>query len=481
MADDEDLRLCSECIRESVLQQEVVRAGATGTCMSCGEVNRSIGIAALADRIRPVFERHYELSPDEPDDMESAMIRHGVGFPWFRDGDPPEYLIQEMAEIPEDAARAIVASLEERADFEMEFESRDGNPYGDEARYITRPFDETVVSGKWRLLEKQVHHRARFFNSSVSNYLAELFEGIIDHKATRATHAVRLIAAGRKVYRARVARTWTEVGEILGNLPAGMGSPPGRVAKAGRMNATGIGVFYGALQRNTCLAEVRAPVGAQVVMGTFSFLRPVRVLNLTALENLAVPKSWFDLNYEKAAEQSAFLRLLSRQFAAPVLPGDEDFEYLLPQVVCEYLSEVVRLDGVLYSSSQTGGKGTNLVLFPRAAVVELLPRGTETSLGTSFDEDQAPILEITTAPPEEANSPDKGVWGIDFDHMDTSTFSASDFEELEDLTLPKPSLKFIFDSVEVTEIRGVAYKQSRVPIPALRSERSPRRRQPPEF
>ena len=51
MADDGDLRLCSECIRESVLQHEVVRAGATGTCMSCGEVNRSIGIAALADRI----------------------------------------------------------------------------------------------------------------------------------------------------------------------------------------------------------------------------------------------------------------------------------------------------------------------------------------------------------------------------------------------------------------------------------------------
>lgn len=477
MDNGDEPRLCSECISEQILQREVVWGGVTGTCLSCGEINLSIGVTALADRIRPVFERHYELSPDQPDEMESAMLRHGMDSGWYRDGDPPEYLIQEMAGIPEEAARAVVASLEERADFDMESE----NPYGDEARYNSRPFDETPVSAKWRLLEKQVHHRARFFNSSVSTYLGELFEGILDHKISRATHAVRLIGAGRKVYRARVARTWKEVGEVLGGLPGTMGSPPGRIAKAGRMNATGIGVFYGALQRNTCLAEVRAPVGAQVVMGTFEFLRPVRVLNLTALENLAVPKSWFDANYEKAAEQSAFLGLLSRQFSAPVLPGDEDFEYLLPQVVCEYLSEVVGVDGVLYSSSQTGGKGTNLVLFPRAAVVEPLPRGTVTSLGTSFDEDQAPILEITTAPPGEQISHNLDIWGFDSDQVDLNSFSTPNLGDLDEVTTPKPVLKFIFDSVEVTEIRGVAYKQNRVPLPSQRSERSPRRPQSTDF
>ena len=473
----DELSLCFNCIGEPVLKKEVHQSGVAGTCMECGQHTTSITVSALADRIQPVFERHFVLSPDGPDDLESAMLRHGFGDPWYRDGDPPDYLIQDLAQIPESAAKEVVDSLSERDDSDQHSE----NPYGDEARYFSRTEDDASVWEKWRMLERQVHHRGRFFNSFVSAYLDELFEGVLQHKTSKSAHAVSSIAAGREIYRARVASRWTDIEGILQALPGSMGSPPGRIAKAGRMNATGIGVFYGALAFNTCIAEVRAPVGAQVIIGKFQLLRPVKVLNLRALAKRKVTKSLFDPEYTSEAEQSAFLKLMSSQFSAPVLPGDEDFDYLLPQVICEYLSEVVGLDGVLYSSSQTGGKGTNLALFPKAAVIEAFPAGMMTSLGSSFDEDQSPTLEVTTPSTDETEAVGNDIWGLRRAATQENPFWVPDLSELGDLTAPKPALKFMLDSVEVSEIKGIAYKQVREKIPQSVSVRSKNRDRHSDF
>src|SRR3954470_5589142 len=65
-----------------------------------------------------------------------------------------------------------------------------------------------------------------------------------------------------------------------------VGPPPPARAMAGRMNARGISVFYGALEAATAVAEVRPPVGSKVLVVRFEILRPVRLLDVEALRAL---------------------------------------------------------------------------------------------------------------------------------------------------------------------------------------------------
>ena len=45
------------------------------------------------------------------------------------------------------------------------------------------------------------------------------------------------------------------------------------VGEGWTLNAEGIPVFYGALEKDTCVSEVRAPVGSNVVLARFRLLR----------------------------------------------------------------------------------------------------------------------------------------------------------------------------------------------------------------
>jgi hypothetical protein len=52
------------------------------------------------------------------------------------------------------------------------------------------------------------------------------------------------------------------------------------------MSAAGVSVFYGATDRDVALVEVRPPVGSKVLIGCFEVIRPLRLLDLPALNEL---------------------------------------------------------------------------------------------------------------------------------------------------------------------------------------------------
>ena len=104
------------------------------------------------------------------------------------------------------------------------------------------------------------------------------------------------------------------------------------------MNAAGIPVFYGALDEDTCVAEVRAPVGSYVVVAKFEVLQPLRLLDFDSLKKVYVEGSHFDPDYAWRLGRASFLERLVREMSRPVMPGDEAFEYLVTQAVAEYLA-----------------------------------------------------------------------------------------------------------------------------------------------
>ena len=89
------------------------------------------------------------------------------------------------------------------------------------------------------------------------------------------------------LYRARTFQSDASLEKALERSSETLGSPPSELAMPGRMNAHGISVFYGANQQLVALAEVRPPVGAQVAIGRFEIVRPLRLLDLSALDGVA--------------------------------------------------------------------------------------------------------------------------------------------------------------------------------------------------
>ena len=183
------------------------------------------------------------------------------------------------------------------------------------------------------------------------------------------------------LHRARVFQSSIKLEEALKRPDLELGPPPAFSASHGRMNPHGVSVFYGATSATVALAEVRPPVGSDVVVGRFEIIRHIRLLDIQALRQLNVEGSIFDRAYLERRQKAKFLGWLSRRITQPVLPNDEPFEYLPTQAIADFLATRtdLELDGIIYPSVQ-GAKGSaNVVLFHKASRVRSLdiPDGTE--------------------------------------------------------------------------------------------------------
>ncbi len=144
------------------------------------------------------------------------------------------------------------------------------------------------------------------------------------------------------------------------------------------MNARGIPVFYGATTPDIAIAEIRPAVGTYVVVAKFIPLKPLRILEMSALDTLGqVSGSLFDSAMEEKLSTASFLRKLSRKLTLPVA-GNADNEYLITQAAAEYLSVAVacELDGLSFKSTQQAAEknekssSLNIVLFSKSSSVQ---------------------------------------------------------------------------------------------------------------
>ena len=146
-------------------------------------------------------------------------------------------------------------------------------------------------------LRKLAEDRGAVFSRAAARLLKSVFDGIGGLK-TRDGRPL-IVNAGPKrrwheLYRARVFQSLDNLGGALIEPDRHLGSPPSRLANAGRMNARGISVFYGSKTPEVALAEVRPPVGAQVAVARFDIIRLIRLLDLTAFDGVILKGSFFE-------------------------------------------------------------------------------------------------------------------------------------------------------------------------------------------
>ena len=468
---DQPKWVCHECIGDWFLASEVKTQYIPAMCSYCGGTREAVTLEKLADRTHDTLQKHFELTPDHPSEPYE-YVEAGEGR-WERRGDPVEYAMAEMAGLEQNVADDVRALLSDQHGYRA---VRGGmeDPYGRDAMYESRGPNDLGFRYTWSELRREVRSRSRFFSTEAEEMLRFIFGDISAHKASDDRPVVREIGPGEKdafVWRARAAQSDEELKTILSSPSREMSAPPSKLAKPGRMNAQGIPVFYGAMDKDTCVSEVRAPVGARVVVGKFDLLRPVLLLDLDALSNVYARGSYFDPKYSEREGRAEFFRHLVKEISRPALPQDEALEYISTQAVAEYLAHKVapRIDGIIFRSSQTGGDSRNLVLFNHARRVEQhnLPEGTSVEVllsrhGLNDPEDEyGDILVAETVPsnPPEEESP-SGKVGKRRRPIRMSI--GGDPEELEDDV--QPSLRLDMKSLQVLAIEAVTYASKRLSV-----------------
>ena len=134
-------------------------------------------------------------------------------------------------------------------------------------------------------------------------------------------------------------------------------APPVEYAKENRMSATGISMFYGALDPDTPVEEIRNyEPGAVIDLGEFILKKELVVIDLFKIpERLSFWMPQYYLEYK-------FLKKFHSEITKPITknPG---IEYVPTQIFTEYIRFMSNkhIDGIIYKSSLTGKK--NIVLF----------------------------------------------------------------------------------------------------------------------
>lgn len=170
----------------------------------------------------------------------------------------------------------------------------------------------------------------------------------------------RELPIGTKIYRGRPEDDKAPYSEFK-DLTA----PPRKYAKNNRMNPQGISMFYGSLDRETPISEIRNYIdntSKKIFLGQFE---TTKVLNIIDLCSIPTPNFWIGDSGDW--QKYSFLIDFHNEISKPVNPNDEAIDYIPTQVFSEYLRYIQktdngkRYDGIIYKSSLTGNK--NIVLF----------------------------------------------------------------------------------------------------------------------
>jgi len=344
--------VCGECVTESELQRRVRTEGVPGWCNVCGRNGARVTLDELASWIDPVYRQMYQPGPYIP-----CFPKYGGDRPDYeQEGDSPSWILQGLVGIDVELAEALVSILSDR-DWTA-FRDGEDSYYDEGASYTKIDSPSTFYYDLWCTFEQRIKHGRRFHDEEAISLLNEMFAELETLAADSGQPHIKVLSPGdaeARLYRARLAQNADEADEF-GRSPAiHLAPPPADKRSGGRLNAPGIAVFYGAFDPETCIAEIRPPVGSWLVVAAFEPTRELRLLDLTAFSNSPPAGSPFASGHIDAVERWRFLRTFHSIVSTPVLPHEEALRYVTTQVVAEYTENVLKLDGLIYASAQMGG------------------------------------------------------------------------------------------------------------------------------
>lgn len=452
---DVEKYICYDCVGENHLKSIIKNNGSVIKCSYCNndEVEGFL-LLDFANKIDRAFEQHFTQSSESP--PENRSIHQLKNFDWEPDGIPVIEAIMDSADIEEEIATDVQQFLAERHYNHSAAEMGESSEFESESYYYIKSHEDFEWQIQWANFEHVLKASTRFFNKINEELLKSVFEEIDSLHTHKKKPVVRNIGPENDIthlYRARAFQSDSKLKVALEFPDKELGPPPSEFATAGRMNSRGISVFYGSINSETALAEIRPPVGCKVAIARFELLRTLKVLDLSALTFTHAIGSIFDENYAHQLSRTMFLRKLSQRMTKPVMPDDEHAEYLATQVIAEFLASELKFDGIIFPSAQSEG-GLNVTLFHSASKISVIENIEGTSIEASLtdweDNEVVPYYTVWVRLPKK-NKKER-----------TSETSWLEFpgEEWEpkDPDKREKTLSIVLDSISVEHIQSVKIK-----------------------
>jgi hypothetical protein len=455
---EEEKWVCTACIGEAYLKSRIKKEGQKQRCSFCRQKATALAFDEIVDAFDQVFEEHLYRTSDQPSDFEYLLMKES-DYQWDRSGDPILDVLQEVGEIDEKLAEAIRGELCERHYVHDEFQEE--GDFDEDSHYSYRSVSTEELSAAWQTFTENLKVKSRYFSRTAEAILSDLFNGIHIYRTKGSSNLI--VKAGPDtnlpaLYRARVFQNSERLEEALKRPDLEIGPPPPRLATAGRMNARGIAVFYGAVDAQVARAEVRPFIGSRVVVAKFDISRSLNLLDLDALKSVEIKGNLFDPGYGAKLEKANFLRSLSGRMGAPVMPDDEPFDYLPTQAIADFLATGQNpvLDGIIYPSVQGEAGAKNVVLFHKAALVQKLeiPDGTRVSAQLENMTEDGPEVDYWVWEETPKKSKKKKLRGSRFPARGSGWAQNASLSEDD----REVALQIDVTSIEVHHITGIGFK-----------------------
>ncbi|MEY8240447.1 MAG: RES family NAD+ phosphorylase [Cycloclasticus sp.] len=377
--------ICVECVNIESIKSFVNKIGAKAQCKYCEKENISADIEAVftkieeqaSDVLRPV---------EELSSMERGLI--------FECGssEPPVFAAFEFFEefLCEDAANELMDWLPDN--YNQTSEGHDALFALDDGT-----LEENEITYEWDRFIEGVNHGYRYFNQGSSRFLDKIFETISTDGKLR-PEVVKSFGNGDKFYRARLANTHKDIKSIEAQPHKELGPVPKEFAGSQRMTPAGISAMYCALDRSTCLSELRPIVGDTVISAEFKPTSKLKFLDLSKLEKLNTGNmDELSVGFRQHANVCEFLKDMVFNLSKPLARQDE-LGYLSTQVFFEYLRVKYHheVDGVFFPSVQCDGQDHNIALFPESSSVLSVDGKVKVFVtpDTDFPNDRVPKFQV---------------------------------------------------------------------------------------
>lgn len=359
-----DKAVCWQCVEDEHLKKIIKDDGEPLECTICqGEQDNAFSVERLGKLLEPIMREHFCRG--------QYVRRFGENDNdwWAQEGEPLSYAVQSVLgqyfDFEEEIVDAVIGA--------EDVWPQDGDEafFDDTCNYVETRVMLSHYYAQWEFVLLELKHKRRFFSSSAQTFFAGLFDGVESMRSwnddeKKYDSVVCELAEGAEIFRARICDSHSTLKDIYNDPFKQVGPPPVTRARAGRMNADGVVVLYGATDVDTCLAEMRPALGADSAIIALRSTKSLRLLDFSKLErsHSSNALSYFQSNFTEEVEKRAFLRRLHKLISQPIIPGRES-DYLITQTMAEYLGHVHQppFDGILFESVQRAG-GTNVVVFP---------------------------------------------------------------------------------------------------------------------
>ncbi len=353
---DEDKNVCACHFSDPYLQTYINDNGHTGKCSYCGKRNKKVlSMKSFIDFIECKLEQRL-CSLDE------ANLPLASSFYDDDDEEIPGFSRAGCYIIPNSAEK--YKSVQDLM-YDYNLYTSDDNLNNDIASCFN--YDELTeidvfgedldeeLSYAWDTFSQMVKYKKRYTFFQDSHFIPQ--EEWKDDVLTEINQLcgnilISKLPSGTIIFRGRPNDTGTPR-TFFNDLTA----PPVEVAKENRMSAAGISMFYGALDPDTPVKEIRNyNPGAVIDLGEFVLKKELVVIDLFKIPaNLSFWMPEYFIEFK-------FLKKFHSEITKPITrnPG---IEYVPTQIFTEYIRFMSNehIDGIIYKSSLTGKK--NIVLF----------------------------------------------------------------------------------------------------------------------